>query len=76
MCPLCIGTATLLVSSGTSAGGLATFLFRRRAVKKRRAAVRAAARDGRDAGAGRDRILVRSARLVEWRATEPSKDRA
>ena len=34
MCPLCIGTATLLVSGGTSAGGLAAFLFRRRAGKK------------------------------------------
>ena len=35
MCPLCIGTATLLVSSGTSAGGLATLLFRLRARKHR-----------------------------------------
>lgn len=34
MCPLCIGTATLLVSSGTSAGGLAALLFRRHAGKK------------------------------------------
>jgi hypothetical protein len=33
MCPLCIGTATLLVSSGTSAGGLATLLFRLRTRK-------------------------------------------
>jgi hypothetical protein len=33
MCPLCIGTATLLVSSGTSAGGLAALLLRRRAGK-------------------------------------------
>jgi hypothetical protein len=76
MCPLCIGTATLLISSGTSAGGLATFLFRRRAVKKRRGAGRAAARDGRDGAAARNRILLRSARLVEWPVTEPSKDRA
>ena len=30
MCPLCIGTATLLLSSGTSAGGLGALLFRRR----------------------------------------------
>jgi hypothetical protein len=29
MCPLCIGTATLLVSSGTSAGGLAALILRR-----------------------------------------------
>jgi hypothetical protein len=35
MCPLCIGTATLLVSSGTSAGGLATLLFRLRTRKHR-----------------------------------------
>jgi hypothetical protein len=30
MCPLCIGTATLLVSGGTSAGGLAALLVRTR----------------------------------------------
>ena len=76
MCPLCIGTATLLVSSGTSAGGLATFLFRRRAVKKRRAAVRAGVRDGGDGAVPGTRTRVRSAMLEEWRATEPSKDRA
>jgi hypothetical protein len=35
MCPLCIGTATLLVSSGTSVGGLATLLFRLRTPKRR-----------------------------------------
>jgi len=35
MCPLCIGTATLLVSSGASAGGLAALLFRQRARKNR-----------------------------------------
>jgi len=29
MCPLCIGTATWLVSSGTSAGGIAAFILRR-----------------------------------------------
>ena len=28
MCPLCLGTATLLVSGGTSAGGLALALLR------------------------------------------------
>ena len=28
MCPLCIGTATFLVSSGTSAGGIAAVVFR------------------------------------------------
>jgi len=28
MCPLCIGTATLLVFTGTSAGGFAAFLLR------------------------------------------------
>jgi hypothetical protein len=31
MCPLCIGTATLLVSSGTTAGGLGALLLGRRA---------------------------------------------
>jgi hypothetical protein len=31
MCPLCIGTATLLASSGTTAGGLGALLLRRRA---------------------------------------------
>ncbi len=30
MCPLCIGTVTLLASSGTSAGGLAALLLRLR----------------------------------------------
>jgi hypothetical protein len=76
MCPLCIGTATLLVSSGTSAGGLATLLFRRCAVKKRRVAISAAAGDHGDVPAPRNRTVVRSATLGEWRATEPSKDRA
>jgi hypothetical protein len=28
MCPLCIGTATLLVSGGTSAGGLTALLLK------------------------------------------------
>jgi hypothetical protein len=28
MCPLCIGTATLLVSGGTSAGGIAAVVLR------------------------------------------------
>jgi len=36
MCPLCIGTATLLVSSATSAGGLAALLLRWRTGKKGR----------------------------------------
>jgi hypothetical protein len=36
MCPLCIGTATLLVSSGTSAGGLGAFLIGRRARRRGR----------------------------------------
>lgn len=31
MCPLCIGTATLLISSGTSAGGFAALLLKVRA---------------------------------------------
>jgi hypothetical protein len=31
MCPLCIGTAALLASSGTSAGGLGALLLARRA---------------------------------------------
>lgn len=30
MCPLCIGTATVLASTGTSATGLAAYLLRRR----------------------------------------------
>ena len=30
MCPLCIGTATLLASGATSAGGLTALLFRQR----------------------------------------------
>jgi hypothetical protein len=30
MCPICIGTAALLASGGTSAGGLAALLFRQR----------------------------------------------
>lgn len=50
MCPLCIGTATLLVSSGTSAGGLAAALILRwRAGKKGVLAPRADNR-GRQAG--------------------------
>ena len=73
MCPLCIGTATLLVSSGTSAGGLATFLFRRRALKKRRAAVRAAARDGRDAAAAGNRILFEALGLGNGEQLNPVK---
>ena len=36
MCPLCIGTATLLVASGTSAGGLSAWLLRLRSRKNRR----------------------------------------
>jgi hypothetical protein len=55
MCPLCIGTAALLVSSGTSAGGLATLLFRRRAVKKRCVVVSAAACDHGDVTVARNR---------------------
>ncbi len=35
MCPLCIGTATLLVSGGTSAGGFAALLVRLRTRKNR-----------------------------------------
>ena len=35
MCPLCIGTAALLLSSGTSAGGLAALVVRRRARKNK-----------------------------------------
>jgi hypothetical protein len=35
MCPLCIGTTALLVSSGTSAGGLAALLARLRNRKRR-----------------------------------------
>ncbi len=35
MCPLCIGTATLLVSSGTSAGGIAALLCKARARRRR-----------------------------------------
>ena len=31
MCPLCIGTTALLVSGGTSAGGLTALLLMRRA---------------------------------------------
>ena len=31
MCPLCVGTAALLASGGTSAGGLTALLLRRRA---------------------------------------------
>ena len=38
MCPLCIGTAALLASSGASAGGLAALLFRQRARKNRSSA--------------------------------------
>ena len=34
MCPLCIGTATLLVSSGASAGGLGALLLGRRARRR------------------------------------------
>jgi hypothetical protein len=34
MCPLCIGTAALLVSSGTSAGGLGVILLGRRARRR------------------------------------------
>ncbi|MBL6751767.1 MAG: hypothetical protein ISP90_14665 [Nevskia sp.] len=30
MCPLCLGTAALLVSGGSSAGGAAALLLRRR----------------------------------------------
>ena len=37
MCPLCIGTATLLISGGTSAGGLAAVLLRK-PFRRRRAA--------------------------------------
>jgi hypothetical protein len=33
MCPVCIGTAALLVSSGTSAGGFAALFVRQRARK-------------------------------------------
>jgi hypothetical protein len=36
MCPLCIGTATLLLSGGTSAGGFAALLVSRSARKKHR----------------------------------------
>jgi hypothetical protein len=36
MCPLCIGTAAWLVSSGASAGGIAALVFRRRTRKSRR----------------------------------------
>jgi len=35
MCPLCIGTATLIVSGGTSAGGLATVVLMRLGRKPR-----------------------------------------
>jgi hypothetical protein len=38
MCPLCIGTATLLVSSGTSAGGLTALLLRRLVHRRERLA--------------------------------------
>jgi hypothetical protein len=34
MCPLCIGTAALLASSGTSAGGLGVILLGRRARRR------------------------------------------
>ena len=37
MCPLCIGTTALLVSSGTSTGGLAALLVRLRNRKRRNA---------------------------------------
>jgi hypothetical protein len=36
MCPLCIGTAAWLVSSGTSAGGVAALTLRRRTRRNRR----------------------------------------
>jgi len=35
MCPLCIGTATLIVSGGTSAGGLTTVVLMRLGRKPR-----------------------------------------
>ncbi len=34
MCPLCIGTATLLVSGGSSAGGLAALFLKVRGRKR------------------------------------------
>ena len=36
MCPLCLGTAAWLFSSGTSAGGVAALILRRRALRNRR----------------------------------------
>ena len=36
MCPLCIGTAAWLVSSGTSTGAVAALILRRRALRSRR----------------------------------------
>jgi hypothetical protein len=45
MCPLCIGAAALLVSGGTSAGGLTALLLRQRAARKSRK--RTAPIDGR-----------------------------
>jgi hypothetical protein len=38
MCPLCVGTATLLVSGGGSAGGVAALLLKRLTAGKRGAA--------------------------------------
>jgi hypothetical protein len=35
MCPFCIGTAAWVVSGGTSAGGIATWLVRLRMRKNR-----------------------------------------
>lgn len=47
MCPLCIGTAALLVSGGTSAGGLAALFFKQRACGNRSIAPRADSCDSR-----------------------------
>jgi hypothetical protein len=40
MCPLCIGTATLLVSGGTSAGGIAAVVLRHLGRQHRQAVLR------------------------------------
>ena len=47
MCPVCIGTAALLVSSGTSAGGFAALFVRQRA-RKNESIAPCAANRGRD----------------------------
>ncbi len=54
MCPLCIGTATLIVSGGASAGGLAAVVLKRLGRKQRQELC--------DADTGQHRNSYRAAR--------------